>query len=114
MAAATDVLVEVDQRVQFQGLFSHVWVVHFTLDTANISGNATAEDTVAIPGIKRGDIVLGFAQDGTPSKALLYNVHVEADNLLAVLSHNSSGGNVNPASDTWHVVIGRTIFHNQT
>jgi hypothetical protein len=107
MTAATNVVIS-NGRQQFQGVFSEVKVVKFTLDTASINANSTAEDTVAVPGVEFGDVILGWGVDAEPSHDLMMCVHAATD-ALHILTHNNSGGSVNPASADWTVVVGRTV-----
>lgn len=106
MAAGTNVAVRCG-RQQFQGLFEDVMVLEFTLDTGSINSNTTAEDTVSAPGLSFSScIVLGWAYGTEPSHDLLHEVHA-ATNALHILTHNNSGGAVNPASSRWQVVIAK-------
>ena len=50
---------------QFRGMFSDTWVVTATLDAGSLSDAAGETDTIAVPGVAVGDMVLGcsFAVD---------------------------------------------------
>jgi hypothetical protein len=106
MAAATNVDIR-NGRQQFQGVFDEVRVIRFTLDTASINSNTTAEDTVAVPGLRFGDVVLGYGYS-EEQHDILHEVHA-ATNELHILSHNNSGGAVNPGPRNWTVVVGRVV-----
>ena len=59
MAAATSVVVERGTK-QFQGMFSEMWKVTCTLDAGSLADGAGESDTIAVPGVALGDMVLGF------------------------------------------------------
>lgn len=109
MAAGTNVQIQ-DNLSQFRGVFDRVWVVRFTLDTGSITSNSNAEDTVAIPGIDRNNIVLGFTYENEPPADVIHEVHVASTDVLHIVTHNVSGGATNPPSNNWTVVIGRLVI----
>jgi hypothetical protein len=107
MAAATNI--RVLRRVESKGeMFTRQTLYQFTLDTPNIAANATVVDTAAIEGLLVGkDIVLGWTHNAEPSHDVLQEIHVGAANELHILSHNTSGAGVDPASAVYRVLIGR-------
>ena len=58
MAAATSVTSRRGND-QFRGMFSDTWVVTATLDAGSLADGAGETDTVAVPGVALGDMVLG-------------------------------------------------------
>lgn len=107
MATGTAVTIR-ENTYQFRGIFEYVWVVRFTLDTPSVSGNSSNEDTVSVPGLRRAtDVIIGFTHTVEPSTDISHEVHVGADDTLHILSHNSSGAPIDPASTNYVVVIGR-------
>lgn len=109
MAAATSVKVQNNQRSQFQGVFSNTWVVEFTIDTASVSANGIVEDTIAVPGVEAGDMVLGIGYFAEPDHELVRWAYVPANDVVHFVTHNGSGGAVNPPSSVFKIVIARPV-----
>lgn len=110
MTAATNINVKSGQRSQFQGVFSHVWVVEFTLDTAIVGTNAYVEDTIAVPGVRAGDVVLAIGYFVEPNHELVRWAYVPASDIVHFVTHNNGGGPVDPPSATYKIVIARTVL----
>ena len=78
MAAATAVTSRRGND-QFRGLFTDTWDVTCTLDAGSVNNGATDTDTVTVPGVALGDMVLGFGM--TVSEAgLVKRAYVSAAN----------------------------------
>ena len=105
MAAASAVVVERGTR-QFQGMFSEMWKVSATLDAGSLSDGAGETDTVAVPGVALGDIVLG-ASFGVDEAGLSVTGYVSAADVVSLRVQNESGGTVNLDSTTIKLVVGR-------
>ena len=58
MAAATSITSRRGND-QFRGLFSDTWLVKATLDAGSLVDGAGETDTVAVPGVALGDMVIG-------------------------------------------------------
>lgn len=93
---------------QFRGIFSDTWAVTATLDTAEIADQATGTDTVAVPGVALGDMVIGLSA-GVSEAGLVRRAYVSAANTVTIASTNTTGGAVNLASTTVKLVIGRMV-----
>jgi hypothetical protein len=105
MAAASAVVVERGTK-QFQGMFSEMWKVTATLDAGSLSDGAGETDTVAVPGVAIGDMVLG-ASFGVDVAGLSVTGYVSAANVVSLRVQNESGGTVNLDSTTIKLVVGR-------
>ena len=107
MAAATAV-VSRQGNDQFRGIFSDTWLVTATLDAGSLSDGAGETDTVAVPGVALGDMVIGcsFAVD---EAGLSITAYVDAANSVSIRIQNESGGSVNLASCKIRLVVARTI-----
>ena len=105
MAAASAVVVERGTK-QFQGMFSEMWKVTATLDAGSLSDGAGETDTVAVPGVAIGDMVLG-ASFGVDVAGLSVTGYVSAANVVSLRVQNESGGSVNLDSTTIKLVVGR-------
>jgi len=107
MAAATAVTSRRGND-QFRGLFTDTWDVTCTLDAGAVSGGATDTDTVTVPGVALGDMVLGFGM--TVSEAgLVKRAYVSAANTVTIVTYNPTGSSVNLAAATVNLVIGRAV-----
>jgi hypothetical protein len=107
MAAATAV-VSRRGNDQFRGLFSDTWEVVCTLDAGAVSAGATDTDTVAVPGVALGDIVIGFSH-GVSEAGLVKRAYVSAANTVTIVTYNPTAGSVNLASTTLTLIIARAV-----
>lgn len=109
MAAATAV-VSHRGRTQFQGIFSDMWTVKATLDAGSVADGAGETQTVAVPGVALGDMVLGISL-GVDLVDMTVTGYVQAANAVEVRIQNESGaGPVDLASTTIKLVIARPSF----
>lgn len=108
MAAATAVVISQGNR-QFQGAFSEMFFVSATLDSASTIDAAGETNTVAVPGVQLGDIVLGVSF-GVDLVDLTVTAYVQAANAVEVRIQNESGATVDLASTTIKLVIARPAF----
>jgi len=107
MAAATAV-VSRRGNDQFRGLFSDTWEVSCTLDAGAVSAGATDTDTVTVPGVALGDMVIGFSH-GVSEAGLVKRAYVSAANTVTIVTYNPTAGSVNLASTTVTLIIGRAV-----
>jgi hypothetical protein len=107
MAAATAV-VSRRGNDQFRGLTTDTWVVTATLDTDNLADAAGVSDTVAVPGVALGDIVLGFSF-GVNLSGMTVTSYVSAADSVVIRVQNESGGAINLASTTIRLIIVRMV-----
>lgn len=107
MAAATAV-VSRRGNDQFRGLFSDTWEVICTLDAGAVGAGATDTDTVTVPGVALGDMVIGFSH-GVSEAGLVKRAYVSAANTVTIVTYNPTAGSVNLASTTLTLVIGRAV-----
>lgn len=93
---------------QFRGIFSDTWAITATLDSAEIADQATGTDTVAVPGVVLGDMVIGLST-GVSEGGLVRRAYVSAANTVTIASTNTTGGAVNLASTTIKLVVARMV-----
>ena len=107
MAAATNV---VSRRGtdQFRGVFSETFVVTCTLDATSITDQTTGTDSVAVPGVVLGDMVLSMST-GIDEAALVRRAYVSNAGTVTIASANLTGIAVNLASTTMRLVIVRMV-----
>lgn len=107
MAAATAVTSRRGND-QFRGAYSDTWVVTCTLDTASLATNTTTTDTIAVPGVALGDMVIGLST-GVSLAGLQRSAYVSAANVVTIVTQNPTGGTVDLASTTVRVVVARMV-----
>ncbi len=107
MAAATAVTSR-SGNDQFRGLFTDTWDVSCTLNSASVATTATATDTVAVPGVALGDMVIGMAI-GVDEAGLVRRAYVSAANVVTIVTYNPTAGSIDLASTTLTLVIGRAV-----
>jgi len=79
-----------------------------TLDAGSLVDGAGETDTVAVPGVALGDMVLGisFAVD---EAGMSVHAYVSAANVVSIRVQNESGSTVDLASCKIRLVVGRLI-----
>ncbi len=93
---------------QFRGLFTDTWAVTATLDSASVADQAAATDTVAVPGVALGDMVIGMSA-GVSEAGVVRRAYVSAANTVTIATTNTTGGAVDLGSTTVKLVIGRAV-----
>ena len=107
MAAATAVVSSRDND-SFRGLFSDTWTVTCTLNSASVSDQAAATDTVTVPGVVLGDMVIGMSA-GVSEAGLVRRAYVSATDTVTIATTNTTGGAVDIAQTTVKLVVARMV-----
>ena len=107
MAAATAVTSRRGND-QFRGLFTDTWSVTATLDTASLLTNTTTTDTVTVPGVALGDMVLGIST-AVSLAGLQRTAYVSAANTVTIVTQNPTGSTVDLASTVIDVIVVRML-----
>jgi hypothetical protein len=107
MAAATAITAR-QGNDQFRGVFKDTWVVTCTLDSASVADQAAGTDTVAVPGVVLGDMIIGMSA-GVDEAGLVRRAYVSAAGTVTIATTNTTGGAVNLASTTVRLVIARIV-----
>lgn len=94
---------------QFQGAFSEMWEVVATINADNLVDGAGDNDTVAVPGVVLGDMVLGVSL-GVDLSGVLVTAYVSAANVVTVRFQNESAAPVDLASTSIRILIGRPAW----
>jgi len=107
MAAATAV---VSRRGtdQFRGLFSDTFSVVATLNASSLADNVGETNTIAVPGVKLGDIVLNVSM-GVDISGISVTPYVSAADVVSIRFQNESGGILDLASTTVRCVVVRMV-----
>ena len=108
MAAATAVTSRRGND-QFRGLFTDTWDVSCTLDSGSVSNGATDTDTVTVPGVALGDMVIGMSI--TVSEAgLVRRAYVSSANTVTIVTYNPTASPINLASTNLQIMIARPVI----
>ena len=107
MAAATAITARRGND-QFRGLFTDTWDVTCTLNSASVATTATDTDTVTVPGVALGDMVLGMSV-GVSEAGLVRRAYVSAANTVTIVTYNPTAAAVDLASTTLNLVIARAL-----
>ena len=107
MANATSVTVRAGTD-QFRGLYSNTWLVRATLNADSLVDGAGDADTVAVPGVALGDMVLS-ASLAVDVAGLIVEAYVSAADTVSIRFQNETGGTVDLASATLRLVVVRSI-----
>ena len=107
MAAATAVTARRGND-QFRGLFSDTWSVTATLDASSLVDGAGETNTIAVPGVALGDIVLNLSM-GVDLAGLTVTPYVSVANVVSIRFQNESTATVNLASTTVRCVVVRLV-----
>ncbi len=96
MANATSVTVRAGND-QFRGLYTNTFLVRATLDADSLVDGAGDTDTVTVPGVALGDMVLS-ASLAVDVAGLIVTAYVSAANTVSIRFQNETGGTVDLAS----------------
>jgi len=107
MAAATAV-VSRRGNDQFRGLFTDTWDIQCALDSASVSNGATATDTVAVPGVVLGDMVIGMSI-GVSEAGLVRRAYVSAANTVTIVTYNPTAAPIDLAATTMQLIVARAV-----
>lgn len=107
MANATSVTVRAGTD-QFRGLYSNTWLVKAALNADSLADGAGDTDTVAVPGVALGDMVLS-ASLAVDVAGLIVTAYVSAADTVSIRFQNETGGTVDLASATLRLVVVRSI-----
>ena len=105
MAAASAVTVK-QGRQQFGSLFTEIFAVTATLDGASLADGVGATDTVAVPGVALGDVVIGFSFS-LDNEDITNTAYIQAANAVEIRRQNEGAATVDLASVTVKMLIGR-------
>jgi hypothetical protein len=96
-------------REQFHGIFSDMWEVRATIDVDSLLTGASDTDTVTVPGVALGDVVVGFSL-GVSLAGIQATAYVSAANTVTLVFQNTTGSTVNLGETTIRLVVARPGF----
>lgn len=107
MATATNVRLLRQEETHGQ-VFYRVRVYQFTLDVGSVPNNGIDVSTATIPGLEVAkDFVLGVQHTDDISHAVIHEFHIGAPDTLHILTHNNSGGPIDPPTMVVRIIIAR-------
>jgi hypothetical protein len=101
--ALTSVKINSNARQQFPGVFSNVTVASGVKDFGTIADGADAQDTIAIPGVAAGDMILGVSSSANDKLTL--SGTVAAAGSVAITAVNNTGGSVTTTATAVYTVV---------
>ena len=107
MAAATAVVSRRGTDT-FRGLFSDTFSVVATLNASSLADGAGEINTIAVPGVKLGDIVMNISM-GVDVSGISVTPYVSAADVVSIRFQNESTGTVDLASTTVRCVVVRLV-----
>jgi hypothetical protein len=106
--ALTSVKIKSNARQQFPGVFSNITVATGVKDFGTIADGADAQDTITIPGVTAGDMVLGVASSA--ADGLTLSGTVDAANTVAITAVNNSGSSISATpTAVYSVVVAKLV-----
>lgn len=109
MAVTNTVAVAQGGPVQLPLLFSQIWTVTATVDPASVATQVTGTDTITVPGVALGDVVLYFSHTVSQGNMSI-TAYVSAANTVTILYANNTAGSIDLATGTAKLVVGRPAF----
>lgn len=93
-------------RRQFQDCFTEILAAKATVDVASLADAVGASQTVTIPGVALGDVVLAVSH-GVSTQGISVTADVTAADTVTVRFQNESGGTLDLASTTLRVIVAK-------
>ena len=106
--ALSSVKIKSSARQQFPGVFSEVTVATGVKDFGTIADGADSQDTIAVPGVAAGNMVLGVASSA--ADGLTLSGTVAGAGSVAITAVNNSGSSItSTATAVYSVVIAKLV-----
>ena len=94
----------------FGALFAEdMFTVSCTLDSDSLADNVSVSDTVAVPGVKLGDMVLGLSGN-LDNEDITVTAYVQAADAVEIVSQNTGGNTVDLGARTMRMLIVRPLW----
>ncbi len=93
---------------QFRGLFSDTWSVTATLNASSLLDGAGETNTITVPGVKLGDIVMNISL-GVDVSGISITPYVSAADTVSIRFQNETTGTLDLASTTVRCVVVRLV-----
>lgn len=76
-----------------------------TLTPASVAANLVAEEAFTVPGVKAGDVVVGYQNPAFGNSTGVVGVRVSADDTIAISFVNPTAGALTPGSGNWEFLV---------
>ena len=86
------------------GNVAGMYMLSLTIDPAAVATITTAEQTFTMTGVKVGDMVYTSKPSNTTGVGIV-NARVSATDTIAITFVNPTAGSVNPASESWSLLV---------
>lgn len=90
-----------------RGNLLKVYAVQVSIDVTSKSAATSAEQDITVTGVEVGDIVLAINKPSLSAGLGIVNARVKSANTIAITYMNATAGAVDPAAETYTLVIGR-------
>jgi hypothetical protein len=87
--------------------FNKLCFVQASLNVASVAINTTAEQDFTIPGLEVGDVIVSINKPSLNAGLGIVNWRVKAANTLSIQFVNATGGAIDPAAETYDIVVAR-------
>lgn len=85
--------------------FDRLCISTLSIDVASVSGNTSVEQTFTLNGLQLGDLILELVKPSVSAGLSIGGQRVSAANTLAITYVNSTASPINPAAETYTIVI---------
>lgn len=90
-----------------RGNLLKVYAVQVSIDVTSKSAATSAEQDITVTGVEVGDIVLAINKPSLNAGLGVVNARVKSANTIAITYMNATAGAIDPAAETYTLVIGR-------
>lgn len=84
-----------------------LFAVQVAIDVTSKSAATSAEQDITVTGVKTGDIVFAVNKPSLSAGLGVANARVKSDDTISITYMNATAGSIDPASETYTIVIGR-------
>ena len=90
-----------------RGNILKVYAVQVSIDVTSKSAATSAEQDITVTGVEVGDIIVAINKPSLNAGLGVVNARVKSANTIAITYMNATAGAVDPAAETYTIVIGR-------
>jgi hypothetical protein len=90
-----------------RGNILKVFAVQISIDVTSKSASTSAEQDITVTGVESSDIVIAINKPSLSAGLGVVNARVKSANTIAVTYMNATASPVDPAAETYTLVIGR-------
>lgn len=90
-----------------RGNILKVYTVQVSIDVTSKSAATSAEQDITVNGVEVNDIVIAINKPSLNAGLGVVNARVKSANTIAITYMNATAGAIDPAAETYTLVIGR-------